>query len=339
MEKRGRVYNRVYTKQKWDKVNSENKMIMEDYLMEIRQQKKKESTMTQYRNDLRMVLIIVMEKFKNKSVLDLSRKDFRKLSLMLAEEYGQSNARVNRIFSALRSMLDYCVLEDDDYDEYNDNPAKKVKGLPKDPVREIFFLEDEQILQLRDALVERSEYQKACLLMMAYDSIARRNELLQVKKQGLQEKNITNEVIGKRGKPFKLMFFDGTREMLNLFLEQRGEDDCEALWVVGKKGNRRPASYETLYDWFMEMFVLLNEMEKERLGDKYEPILANPHSLRHSGIENLANGSHYHCKKVGKKFDINMIKKHAHHDSIATTDSYRKNDNTDELANEFGIEI
>lgn len=339
MSTRGRVYNRIYNKAKWDKVLPENKEIMEDYLLELKQQQKKESTMKQYRNDLRIVMIIIMDKFKNKSVLELNRKHYRQLSLMLTDEYGLSNARVNRMLSATRSMLDYCVLEDLDYDEYNDNPAKKVKGLPKDPVRDIVFLEDEQILELRDALIKKKEYQKACLLMMAYDSIARRNELLQVTKESVLKKNITNEVVGKRGKTFKLMFFEGTREMLQLYLADRGEDDCNALWVVGKEGNRRPASYETLYDWFMDMFDLLNQMEKERLGENYEPILANPHSLRHSGIENLANGTHYHCKKIGKKFDMNVVKKHAHHDSVATTDSYRKNDSTDELADEFGIEI
>ena len=41
MAKRGRVYNRTYTKEEWDGVLQENKNIMEDFLEEYKQRKKK----------------------------------------------------------------------------------------------------------------------------------------------------------------------------------------------------------------------------------------------------------------------------------------------------------
>lgn len=34
------VYNRIYTEEKWEQVNQENKNIMDDFLTEYRQQKK-----------------------------------------------------------------------------------------------------------------------------------------------------------------------------------------------------------------------------------------------------------------------------------------------------------
>jgi integrase/recombinase XerD len=54
---------------------------------------------------------------------------------------GMSNARGNSLLSALRSLLEFCA-DDDDYD-YEYNVGSRVKGLPRNPVREITFLTDE----------------------------------------------------------------------------------------------------------------------------------------------------------------------------------------------------
>jgi site-specific recombinase XerD len=210
---RGRVYNRIYTDDDWDKVNKENKNLMEDFLTELKSQKKKDSTLKQYRNDLRIVLIYILKEHNNKSILQLNKKHFRNMSLWLSGELNLSNARCNRLMSAVRSMLDFAE-NDDDY-EYEINFAKKVKGLPREEVREIHFLSDEIIIKLREYLREHKEYQKMCLLDLAYDSAGRRNELFQVKKEDLLEKNNTNIVIGKRGKKFPLIYlFNSNTESL-----------------------------------------------------------------------------------------------------------------------------
>ena len=45
---RGKVYNKVYTPEKWELVNEENKNIIEDFLTEYKQQKKSDNTIKQY---------------------------------------------------------------------------------------------------------------------------------------------------------------------------------------------------------------------------------------------------------------------------------------------------
>lgn len=330
---RGRVYNRIYTKEEWKGVKDENKAIMEDFLMEMKQQKKKEGTIKQYMNDLRIIFIYIKRKLENKNILECSKKDFRKISLWFTDELQLSNARANRLLSATRSMLDFCEQDDDDYEEYDNNIAKKVKGLQKEEVRDIHFLSDEQVLKLYEKLIEQQEYQKATLLMMAYDSVGRRNELFQVKKAELIDRNYTNIVVGKRGKKFPLIYFSKTVQALRLYLAQRGKDDIESLWIIEQKGIKRPATYQTLYHWFVYMANLLSEME-----DKEIPF--NPHSLRHSGLENLKKGTHYYCRELNRDgFTINELKVHAHHSDISTTDSYCKNDDSEILSNMFGIKI
>lgn len=330
-QKRGRVYNRIFNEEEWSEVNNENKNIMEDYLEEYQQRKKKPSTISQYKNDLRIIFIYIKRKLGNKCIFELNKKDFRRMNLWMTEELKQSNARANRLMSAVRSLLTYCE-DDDDYD-YDNNIAKKVKGLPKEEVREIYFLTNEQVEKLKNELIKREEYAKALLICLAYDSAGRRNELYQVKKHGFLENNATNIVMGKRGKKFPLVYFDWTLECAKLYFEQRGEDEFDSLWVSGKN-IKKEVSYSTLYEWFVDIADLLKEIEGV-------DIPFNPHSIRHSALENLSTGNHYMCEKMGKKdgFTLDELKVYAHHSSSDTTSSYLKNKDTDILSNMFGIQL
>ena len=335
MAKRSNVYNKIYTPELWEQVNPINKEIREDFTMELRATKHKEGTIKQYRNDLRIIAIYVLQELGNKSFLELNKKQFRNIMLWMMEK-GMSNARCNGVMSAIRSMLDYCENEDD-Y-EYEINFAKKVKGLQKESVRESIFLSDEQIFRLRNKLKEMGKYKYMLLVDLSYDSAGRRNEVAQVMKDNLLNKNYTNVVVGKRGKKFPLLYFDRTKESLELYLQQRGEDDIPDLWIIGEentdKTNRRPASYENLYDWMMYIADVLSELEGNVIN------LTN-HSFRHCAVENLKTGNSYICELVGKPdgFSLDEIAVFCHHTSVEVTKGYAKNDDNNVLENMFGIKM
>jgi len=335
MGKRGRVYNRFFNEKDWEEVNQENKDIMEDYIMELKQKQIKPSTIKQYTSDWKIIFIHILNNFNNKSVLQLNKKDFRRISLYFKEECDLSNARVNRIMSAIRSMLNFCE-DDDDYEEYNNNVASKVRGLPKEEVKEIVFLTDEQIFKIKDKLLEMKEYQKATLLMLAYDSAGRKNEIFQVKKHSFldEEKSSTNIVVGKRGKKFPLIYFDETKKCAKLYLEQRGEDDIDSMWITGQGNTKRTIQIGAIYDWIIIMNDILQAIEDEDFG-------FNVHSLRHATLENMKNGSHYICKILKREegFTIDELKFLAHHSDISTTSSYLKNDEGEILSKTFGISM
>jgi integrase/recombinase XerD len=335
LAKRGRVYNRIFDEEEWKEVNEENKNIIDDFLEEYKQRKMKPSTIEQYRNDLRIVMIYIKRKLNNKCIFELNKKDFRRFSLWLTEELKVSNARANRLMSAVRSLLSYCE-EDDDYD-YSNNVAKKVKGLPKEPVRtneDDFFLSFDQIMRLREELIKRGMLQHAVLLMLMFDSGARRNEVYQVKKHGLLEGNKTNIVTGKRGKQFPLIYLDDTKELIRMYLEERGEDDIDSLWIVGSGENKRPATYQTLYDRIITMSKILSEIE----GRKIEFF---PHSLRHSRIECLLQGQDTRLidEETGKpkKFRLEEVQIFAHHSDPKTTLQYAKDHTDDIIDNMFNL--
>ncbi len=334
-EKRGRVYNRIFDEQEWKEVNPDNIAIMEDYLEEYTQRKKKPTTIAQYRNDLRIVLLYIKRKVNNKSILELAKKDFRRFSIWLGEDLKVSNARSNRLMSSVRSLLTY-VEDDDEYVDYDNNVAKKVKGLPKEAVKtdeDDFFLTYEQIMMLREELIKRGKLQHAALLMIFFDSGGRRNEVAQVTKQSLLEGNKTNIVIGKRGKPFPLVFLNDTRELIVEYMKERGEDDINSLWVIGTGENKREASYESLYERVVYMSKVLSEVQGKEVS-------FFPHSLRHSRAECLLQGNDLRLLDTEgkpKKFTLEEVQLFLHHSDPKTTQGYAKDHSEDTINNMFNF--
>jgi len=333
MAKRGRIYNKFFNSEDWEQVNLLNKEIMDDYKMELKQNQKSEGTIKQYFSDWKIIMLFIYRKLDNRYILELTKKDFRKFSLWLSEDCNMSNARVNRILSSLRSLLTYC--EDDDELDYENNQAKKVKGLPKKPVRDIIFLTDEQVIKLKNKLVEMKDYQKATLLMLSYDSAARKNELFQIKKECFYDVNrrYTNKVVGKRGKIFPLVYFDETYKLAQLYLKQRGEDDIPDMWISGIE-NKKPVSHNTIYNWFVQMNDLLEGIENTKIG-------FTVHSMRHTALENYETGEHYMCKILNKKdgFTLPELQMLAHHSSSDTTSGYLKEKDNELIGQMFGIQI
>ena len=323
---------KVFMQEKWLKVCAANKELLKDFVLELRSNKYSPRTIEQYQCDLRMLLCYILEELENQYILDLTRKDFRQIKMWYLDEREVSSARCNRVLSSIHTMLDFAE-EDDDYD-YNFNLSKKVKGIPKEATKEIVFLEDCQIKRLRDYLIEHEKYRLLALLDLLYDSGARRREIWQVKKSGLLERNYTNIVEGKGGKKFPLIYFSRTQESLELYLNQRGDDCFESLWVIGEGEFRREAKISAIYCWVLEMREILSELYEK-------PMLVTPHSFRHSALQNMKDGTHYICKELnnGKGFGLEQLKIYAHHNDTGTTEGYLKNDDNNVLEQMFGIKI
>ncbi|WP_050615496.1 tyrosine-type recombinase/integrase [Bacillus testis] len=228
-KKRNLIYNAAI----YEKVHKENKEVLSDYILELKSKGRSVKTIYQYRADIKMFYCGAYAETDNKSVLRMKKRDFRRFFLEL-QDNGASPARVNRVQCSIRNLLEFCTEDEDEYD-YDINAMKSIKGFQKEEVREIVFLTDEEIDIIINYLLEKKQYQKALYVSLSYDSAARRNEAFQVMKKGFLENNRTNTVQGKRGKKFQLLYFSRTKEIAKLYFDQRGEDDIESLWIVGKE--------------------------------------------------------------------------------------------------------
>lgn len=320
------TYNRLFTEEKWELVNKENKLIMDDFLEEYRSQRKKESTLKQYYYDIRFILIYILDNCNNKIITELNKKDFRRLVLW-GTDNKMSSARVNRLKSSVGSLLEYCENEDD-YD-YDINQMKKIKGLQRERVTETTFLTDEQIHKISNKLIENEDYLSNALLWFAYDTGARVNEISQIKIPKDKSQVIMNEIVAKRGKKYKPILLDKSKEAIWLYIEKyRPQTDSELLWI-GKAKNE--LDVKAIYYRFVKMGDILTLIEND-------DIEINPHDFRHSFINNLKDGTHYICKKIGK-LSLEQIQKIVRHSDIGTTQSYCKDTTDDDVLSALQINI
>lgn len=329
------VYNKIFDPDKWEKVNKENKDILDDFILEIKSRKLKESTLKQYYNDGRIVMLYVYETCDNKNITELTKRDFRRFLLWLTEDLEVSNARANRIMSCLRTMLNFLEDDDEEYADYDRNPTQKIKGLGKEPVREIIFLEDNVIMQLREKFKKEERWRDYLLISFLYESGARKNEIAQVRRDSiLPDKNSTNVVVAKRGKKYPLLYYNMVKEAFKYYDEWRGEDNIESLWIVGHDKTARPASTAIIYEWVTNWRKDLKEITGE-------DIALNVHTFRHCFIENCSNGTHSSLSiEMGLgKIPIEKIKVLVRHSDVSTTDHYRQNNEDKELEDLLGIEL
>ena len=332
---RGRIYHNFYTEELWSQVNKENKNIMEDFLQEYKQRKMSKGTIAGYRNDLRIIMIYILKELGNRCVLDLKKKDFRNLSLYFTEECEMSAARTNRLKSSISSLLTFCE-DDDDYD-YEVNYAKKVRGIPKNRVKDDeddFFFTYDEFIKVRDILVKQEKWPLAVLWSLGFDSAGRKNELFQVKKEGLLNSNKTNVVVGKRGKKFPLVYLDDTKELIRKYLEWRGDDDIESLWIKGTGDKKEPISDSSvLYDRIVSISKILSEVRGEECN-------IFTHTMRHSRLECLSQGTDLRLLDENgnpKKYPLDQIQVFAHHSSPDTTMGYLRDHSEETINNMFGI--
>jgi len=318
----------IVTPEKWALVNSENKRLLKEFLLTLRQEGRSKDTVETYEGNAKRFLIYVLENLENQRITDLRKKDFRNYSLYL-RECGLSTASHNHYISTIRSWCER--LEDDEDLNYENNACRKVKGIKIERIRKIVFLTDDQIARLYHELLRRKLYQIATFLALAYDSTGRRMELMQVTKESFYNpaRNSTNPVIKKGGKKEPLIYFDRTKEAARLWLEQRGEDDNESLWASFGSRKREKGSANS---WCEIMSRILSELEGRKIH-------FTPHCLRHSAIENLTEGTHYKCEIRRIPYEIKAVSKLASHSSVDMTEYYKKDQGLKNIEEAFGIRL
>lgn len=319
------VYNRFNTTEKFESVCEYNKNLLKDWQLQLKSEGKSEKTIKIYLHNVKVLFVYILEELGNKPICDLKKKQFRNYVLWLKDK-GLGSERIKNLKSASSSMLNFACDEEDYEDDIQVNYIGKLKPIAKESRREIVFLTNEQVEIIYNELMSEEKYRDALLIALSYESLARRNEIYQVKRNWIQlDKNITKEKVrGKRGKMFPLFYFDKTKESYTKYMEQR-TDNNEDLWV-DKNGNT--ISYENLYD----RIVVCRKILKEKTGEYLE---FNNHSFRHSGAEAYNSGVHWACK--GRKFELTELQALMNHSDISTSQSYLKPKETDIILNAFGI--
>lgn len=279
------VYNSISSPEKLSKVNPENIQLGNDFLEYLTSIDRSKSTVDAYRNDLNIFWCWNLDNNKNKFFVDLSKREIAKYQNYCLNTLGWSPARMRRVKSTLSSMSNFIEnMMDDEFKDYKPI-IRKIESPAACAVREKTILEEDQLQELLDKLVEKEQYDKACMLSLAMNNGRRKAELPRMKLSYFTEDNViygslykTPETVttkgkGSRGKQLTVYTLkNGFQKYLDLWMKYREEHNITSEWLIPRKENGvyidEQVSITTMDSW----------------ADTFTKMLGVPfywHSLRH----------------------------------------------------------
>lgn len=241
------VYNKnLVTPEKWEAVNEENKELLDEFLNYLSSVGRSKETILQYENDLRIFFVWFMEKCKNKHFTEIKKREVANFQGWMLNDCGMSSSRIRRMRSSLSSLSNAIeLLYDDEYPNFR-NVINKIEAPVNNPVREKTILTFDDCEEVAQKLVEKGNYQLACLLAFACYSGLRKQELTR-----LLVKDFTTDVKMELGggfyatSPIKVKgrgnrveskyIWNKVDKYLNLWLEKRKELDINCEFLFCKK--------------------------------------------------------------------------------------------------------
>ena len=311
------------TEQEWEECNDWNRKIVEKFL---KQQHLSDKTLKQYTSALKIFVRYVRDEFENRPIHKLKARHALDYQNHLMELQLSSNA-VKFKRSAVSSLCNYIELYyGEDYPEFRNIFNKAIPNPPKELVREKNVVTKEDINKLVKELEAQGEYQMIAYFLLSYNTGARRAEIAQMKKEFFNVPKVKNKEYyatpeirgkgrGKGGKKIKLMYDEATKQAVLKWLEIRGEDDNEFVFVRKfKNGETNELNPDAFNGWFTSKF------------NKILGYNLTPHALRRSRATHLV---------VDEGKDINSAKVLLNHNSTETTSIYVMKDDSDELDDVF----
>lgn len=212
----------------------------------------------------------------------------------------------NYYLIALRSLLEFFVEKD-----IASLPPSKVK-LAKDKAdKEIKFLTLDQLKRLLEAPVHNTiiGLRDRALLETLFSTGLRVAELAALNRDQLRIKDETNDleiaVVGKGSKIRTVYFSSRAVKSLRLYLQERRDMD-DALFINYKRGAAKDNASRRLtvksIEDIVKKYVIISGL----------PVMATPHTLRHSFATDLLNNG----------VDLRTVQEFLGHSNIATTQIY-----------------
>lgn len=259
---RSTVYNNIVTDELYNKVNQDNKDLLDEFIEYLQSTGKSELTIINYISDIKIYFTWNLEHNKNKLFTDITKRDVMKYQNWLMNTLELSSSRIRRLRASLSSMSNFIEnVLDDDFPDFR-NIINKIPAPVNQPVREKTVFEDEELEDILNKLVEDKLYQEACCLALAISSGARKAELTRFKVDYFNDENIiygslykTPEKIKTKGRGNHMLnkytLVNIFKPYLELWLEERKklEINNEYLFVTKSKGKWVKAKVSTLDSW------------------------------------------------------------------------------------------
>lgn len=305
------------SEEQWQEVNKENRKMVEEYLKQSTQLS--DQSIKQYTSALRIYFYWVAKNKDNKNFWEIKPRDFLLYQNWLVE-LGLSSSGIRFKRSSVSSFNNYIeTYYLDEYPSFRNYVNKAIALPPKTYINEKNPLTLEEYEKLCSTLEEKELWQQLAYIRFSFSTGARRAEVRQLKKEIISyeprviEREDGSKVYsykthpirckgrGKIGKVRTLQFDDVAMNSLKKWIEIRGEDDNEYVFVSKQNGKYEQVGENGFNSWSETYF---------------EPIVGrrfHPHLLRETRATTLV---------VEQGKDINVAKKLLGHESSETTQIY-----------------
>lgn len=320
------------TDEEWAEVEEFNRFIWDDFLTNSTELSP--HTRKAYHSNLRIWFIWVKDNLNNKKQTDITSLEFKRFQNWMVNR-GCSSADIYNKRAAISSLNQYLeIYYADEYPLFRNFINRSIKRPPKAAVHDKEPLTKEELDHLVTVLRERGELCKMVWVIFSFETGCRRAESAQVQKDIVNAKPIIKQVAvvdengeeqqvesvkyltpvlrckgaGAAGKRRQLVFGQETMDAFNEWLEQRGEDDCPAMFVT-QYGGVRAATPETFNSWTQST---ISKIVGRRV---------TPHDFRRTRATIAANDG----------IDIKSIQKLLGHSDSSTTELYISRMDDDDL--------
>lgn len=282
------VYNNITSPEKISAINSENKMLMDDFLDYLESVGRAETTIKNYRADLLIFFCWCLDELDNKSFVKVTKREIARFQNHAMKVWGWSSNRLRTVKAALSSMGNYIEsILDEEYEGYR-SIVRKVESPPKQTVREKTVWNDEEVESLLGKLTEAEEYERACFVALAAYSGRRKAELCRFKVSDFDDDKLVCGGALYKSDPIKTKGRGGGKYIpcytlakkfkpyLDAWLTYRTEQGIDSKWLFPCKGAPDEQLRTTTVDGWANSFSTLSGK------DFYI------HSLRHAYTTSLA---------------------------------------------------
>lgn len=328
------------TEEEWLTVNSFNRDMVQDYL--DNQADLSSKTRPAYKSGLRVFFLWVKQNLKDKDFTEIKKKEFQKYLNWLTNR-GLSDSAIKFKKSCVSTFCNYVMMMyEEEYATFR-NFTVGLKVVKTGYVHEKVPLTPDEYINLCNELEKREEWQKLAYLVFSYSTGCRRAEARQLLKEVVgypakeKEIKIVDEIgketmaISKQylthtirckgssvvGKPRRMKFGEDAMVWLKKWMEIRGDDDCQYMFIVKTKdGQTRQVGEGIFNDWCSGLFTQI-------VGRR-----VHPHLLRESRATNLVVYEHKSAEVAQKLLG---------HNDVSTTKNHYIviNDETDESDEAF----
>ena len=287
MARKTRV-NKITDPETLAKVNPDNKRLLDDFLDYLKSTQRSPSTIAVYKNDMEIAWVWGLKYNRDKFFVDWTKRDIMSFQNYLVNENQNSPARVRRIKATLSSLSKFIEsILDDEYPRFR-NIVHKVESPVLQPVREKTVLSEQQLDDLLNYLVQKKDFEKACMVALAMCSGRRKAELVLFKVAYFTDECIvagslyrTPEKIKTKGRGNGKYIHCYTlahrfRPYLDMWMNYRQEHGIESEWLFPSKSDpSQPISVSLLNSW-------------AKMISNYLDVSFYWHSLRHYTTTYLA---------------------------------------------------